>query len=85
MREGTFENLKKIASGKFGHFNMTFNFRQQLHHLQDAGCIATSKGRIAQIPIEGSDLSEYVYCTKTGREFIQERDAEARESSPLAA
>jgi len=85
MREETFENLKKIASGKFGHFKMTFNFRQQLRHLQDAGCIATSKGHIAQIPIEGSDLSEYVYCTKLGHEFIQERDAEAQENSPLAS
>ena len=50
MREETFENLKKIASGKFGHFKMTFNFRQQLRHLQDAGCNATWKGHIAQIP-----------------------------------
>ena len=86
MREETFENLKKIASGKFGHFKMTFNFRQQLRHLRDAGCIATWKGHVAQIPEEGSDLSEYVYCTKPGHEFIQERrDAEARENSPLAS
>ena len=86
MREETFENLKKIASGKFGHFKMTFNFQQQLRHLQEAGCIATWKGHIAQIPKEGSDLSEYVYCTKPGHEFIQERlDAEARENSPLAS
>ena len=86
IREETFENLKKIASGKFGHFKMTFNFGQQLRHLRDAGCIATWKGHIAQIPEEGSDLSEYVYCTKPGYEFIQERrDAEARENSPLAS
>ena len=86
MREETFENLKKIASGKFGHFKMTFNFQQQLRHLQEAGCIATWKGHIAQIPKEGSDLAEYVYCTKPGYEFIQERlDAEARENSPLAS
>jgi hypothetical protein len=73
MPQPSFRNLEKIASGHFGKFRMSEGFRQELRNLRDSGYIATNSIYIGQIPEEGPDLSDYVYCTELGKEFISQR------------
>lgn len=75
MPQPTYENLKKIADGNFGSFRMSDGFRQQLRYLRDSGYIQTNDIAIAGIPTEGSNLSDYVYATDLGKEFIAQRRA----------
>lgn len=83
MPQPTFSNFQKIATGNFGPFNMSEGFRQQLRNLRDSGYIVTNSITIANIPTEGNDLSEFVYCTELGKEFIAQRlaaEAAARQT-----
>jgi len=73
MPQPTFRNLQKIASGHFGRFKMSGGFREQLCNLRDSGYISTNNISIGNIPSEGDDLSEFVYCTELGNEFIVQR------------
>jgi hypothetical protein len=73
MPQPTFENLKKIAGGRFGSFHMSDGFRQQLRYLRDSGYIQTNNIAIGGIPTDGSDLSDFVYATDLGKEFIAKR------------
>jgi hypothetical protein len=73
MPRPTFTNLTKIASGRFGSFNMSDGFREQLRYLRDSGYIQTNNIAIHSIPGHGSDLSEFVYVTDLGKEFIAQR------------
>ncbi len=73
MPQPSFDNLRKIADGKFGKYHMTEGFRQQLRNLRDSGYILTNSIAIAAIPEKDDDLSNYVYATELGREFISQR------------
>ena len=73
MPQPTFNNLQKIASGRFGRFQMSDGFRQELRNLRDSGYIRTNGIFVSDIPASGDDLSEYVYCTELGKEFIDQR------------
>ena len=52
---------------------MSEGFRQQLRYLRDSGYIRTNDIAIADIPPAGSQLSEFVYATSLGKEFIAQR------------
>jgi hypothetical protein len=83
MPQPTFENLRKIAA-RFGPFNMSDGFRQQLRYLRDSGYIRTNDITIADIPAVGNELSDFVYATDLGKEFIVQRvAAETAASQPL--
>ena len=84
MPQPIFNNLCKIASGHFGPYHMSEGFRQQLRTLRDSGYILTNNIHIANIPTEGSDLSEFVYCTELGKEFIEHRLAAEAAARPAA-
>jgi len=73
MPQPTFKNLTKIDSGRFGRFHMSDGFRQQLRYLRDSGYIQTNNIAIGGIPTEGSDLSDFLYATDLGKEFIAQR------------
>jgi hypothetical protein len=73
MSDAIYLNLKKLASGRFGHFENTGNLRRDLRHLRDIGYI-TAKGHIRDLPTEGSDLSEYITITPVGRQFVEFRE-----------
>ncbi len=73
MPQPTFRNLTKIDSMHFGKFDMTESFRQELRYLRDSGYIATSGVHIGDIPASGDELSEYVFTTDLGKEFIARR------------
>jgi hypothetical protein len=82
MPQPTFENLRKISTG-FGTFGMSEGFRQQLRYLRDSGYIRTNDIAIADIPAAGDELSQFVYATSLGKEFIAQRLA-AEAAAPLA-
>jgi hypothetical protein len=67
-----FNNLKKLATGHFGHFKDNGGLRRELRHLRDIGYI-TVKGHIGDLPDEGPDLSEFVTITPVGRQFLELR------------
>ena len=52
---------------------MTDGFRQELRYLRDSGYIATNNIHIGAIPDGGKELSEHVYSTELGNEFIERR------------
>jgi hypothetical protein len=74
MSDNIFRNLKKLASGSFGHFENTGTLRRELRHLRDIGYV-TAKGHIGDLPDEGNDLSEYIAITSVGRQFVELREA----------
>lgn len=73
MPQPTFGNLQKIATGRFGPFGMSERFRQELRNLRDSGYIVTNDIHISDIPAQGNDLSDFVYCSELGKEFISRR------------
>jgi hypothetical protein len=84
MPRPTFENLRKIDAG-FGAFGMSEGFRQQLRYLRDSGYIRTNDINIGEIPAAGNQLSDFVYATALGKEFIARRlAAEAAAPQPPA-
>jgi hypothetical protein len=84
MPRPTFDNLKKIADGHFGSYKMSDGFRQELRYLRDSGYILTKDIAIGNIPINAHDLSDFVYITDLGKDFIKQREAaEAAAPPPL--
>jgi hypothetical protein len=62
---------------------MSEGFRQQLRYLRDSGYIRTNDIAIADIPAAGDELSQFVYATSLGKEFIAQRLA-AEAAAPLS-
>jgi hypothetical protein len=78
MTDSMFNNLRKLASGNFGHFRNNGGLRRELRHLRDAGYISVA-GHVGELPDEGSNLSDHVKVTPVGREVVGLRDSmEAR-------
>ncbi|MBN2196248.1 MAG: hypothetical protein JW751_25770 [Polyangiaceae bacterium] len=71
MSAPMYENLQKLASGRFGPYEMTEGLRRELYHLRDVGYIDVQA--IRAIPVSGSELSEHVAATRVGREFVDLR------------
>lgn len=68
-----YENLKKLASGRFGEYEMSSALTRELYHLRDIGYIEVRS--IREIPKTGQDLSEHVKITHSGREFVELRES----------
>ncbi len=69
MSNSMFGNLRKLATGRFGHFRNNGGLLRELRHLRDVGYIEV-KGHIGNLPTEGPNLSDYVTVTPVGSEFV---------------
>jgi hypothetical protein len=74
MPKEIFLNLRKLASGAFGPFETSGNFRRDLRHLRSIGYIRV-QGAIGDIPASGNELSEYISVTPVGQQFVALREA----------
>jgi hypothetical protein len=77
-----FNSMPQLSTG-FGTFGMSECFRQQLRYLRDSGYIRTNDIAIADIPAAGDELSQFVYATSLGKEFIAQRLA-AEAAAPMS-
>lgn len=66
-------NLQKFATGRFGAYGLTPVFRGELKLLQDYGYI--SQGALDQLPAQGDNLSQHLWITHAGMEFVSLRNA----------
>jgi hypothetical protein len=82
MSDAMFGNLRKLATGAFGHYRNNGGLRRELRHLRDIGYIAV-KGHIGDLPDEGGNLSDFVTITPVGKEFVALREALEAKGSPL--
>jgi hypothetical protein len=82
MSDSMFENLQKLASGRFGHFRNNGGLRRELRHLRDVGYISV-QGHIGDLPDDGQNLSDFVTVTPVGRDFVALRQSlEAKAPAP---
>lgn len=77
MGSGTYTSLKKIASGDFGKYHKKPNgiLDRELRYLRVIGYIEVKDNVIGRIPEHGENLSEYVWTTETGRDFVNLRES----------
>jgi len=71
-----YENLAKLADGRFMQYEMSDGLKRELYHLRDTGFIeitAKSETSIRKIPPRGDNLQQYVAVTEVGRQFIETR------------
>lgn len=68
-----YANLTKFGAGRFGPYDMTPVFRSELQLLQEYGYI--SHLGLDQIPPRGENLSQHLWITHAGLEFISLRNA----------
>jgi hypothetical protein len=80
MSDSIFGNLRKLATGQFGHFKNNGGLRRELRHLRDIGYIAV-RGHIGDLPEEGNNLSDYVTITPVGKDFVALRESMEAESN----
>lgn len=68
-------NLKKIASGNFGPYEIAewSGLARELYYLRDIGYIRVDS--ISKLPKKGDNLSDYVRITNIGRKFVELREA----------
>ena len=71
MSPAMFENLRKLASGSFGPYELGQALERELYHLRDIGYITVPS--VKAIPKEGPELSQYVEVTDPGRKFVELR------------
>ena len=64
-------NLRKLASGNFGAYEMSKGLEQELYHLRDIGYVEVES--IKAVPKSGDNLSDYVRITETGKMFVELR------------
>ncbi|WP_019498877.1 hypothetical protein [Pseudanabaena sp. PCC 6802] len=76
MGPDLYMNLKKIASGHFGkyHKNPDGGLDRELRHLRNIGYIEVKDNSVSKIPEYGENLSEYVWVTETGKDFVTLRE-----------
>jgi hypothetical protein len=67
-----YSNLKKLASGNFGSYEMGDALIRELYHLRDIGYITVNS--IRSVPSKGDNLSEYVKVTSIGKRFVELRE-----------
>jgi hypothetical protein len=75
MGDAMYTNLKKIASGNFGHYKIqkSSGLERELYYLRDIGYIAVNS--ISNLPKDGDNLSDYVKITKAGKQFVNLRES----------
>jgi starch synthase len=66
-------NLSKFATGRFGPFEMSQVFLGELQMLQSDGFITSVASQ--EIPVRGDNLSQYLWITQEGLDFIALRRA----------
>jgi|SRR6516164_9434256 hypothetical protein len=71
MPKPTYANLVKLAGPRFGKYDVTENFKEQLRFLRDSGYI-TLDCYVSELR-GGEDLSAHAQVTDLGREFIENR------------
>jgi len=71
MSPEMFYNLKKLKSGKFGHFTKGEGLDRELRYLRSIGYIKVDS--FDAIPEEGEDLSKWVEITDQGKQFVELR------------
>jgi hypothetical protein len=71
MSPEMFYNLKKLESGKFGHFTKGEGLDRELRYLRSIGYIKVDS--FDAIPEEGEDLSMWVEITDQGKQFVELR------------
>jgi hypothetical protein len=76
MGPALYTNLKKIASGHFGKYHKPNDggLEHELRHLRNIGYIEIKDNSISKIPEYGEKLSEYVWATETGKDFVTLRE-----------
>ena len=79
MSPSMYTNLKKLASGSFGTYEMNKGLDRELHHLRDIGYIDIHS--IKAIPGSGTNLSEHVEVTATGKQFVDLRESVAQQTA----
>ena len=72
MSPAMYQNLKKLASGQFGPYEMNGGFQRELFHLRDVGYIDAMY--LSSIPHSGPDLSRAVRVTDAGLRFVALRE-----------
>jgi hypothetical protein len=83
MSPAMYENLRKLASSRFGPYVMTDMLRRELYHLRTIGYIDVKS--IRDIPGNGDDLSAYVKATPAGMEFAKLRETLAPNQDRLTS
>jgi len=73
MAPAMYLNLRKLATGDFGEYQLTEGLRRELYHLRDIGYITVSS--IRSIPKTGTNLSFHVQVTPAGQQFVELREA----------
>ena len=73
MAPPMYVNLKKLASGEFGPYEVSKGLERELYHLRDIGYIEVAS--IRAIPKSGTNLSDHVKVTGTGRMFVELRES----------
>jgi hypothetical protein len=77
MSPAMFLNLKKLASRRFGPYEMGPGLERELRHLRDIGYIEVQA--IGSLPRDGGELSEFVKVTPAGERFVALREQLERE------
>ena len=68
-----FSNLCKFGSSRFGPYSLTPAFSGELQLLQDSGYL--SRCPLDQLPADGDNLSQHLWITQAGLDFITLRSA----------
>ncbi|WP_026731246.1 hypothetical protein [Fischerella sp. PCC 9605] len=78
--ESMYKTLQKINSGNYGNYDLTAKLERELYFLRDVGYIEDME-EIRDIPYKGSNLSNYVKITGTGKQFIELRKSIEEENN----
>ena len=73
MSTPMYENLRKLASGKFGRYEKSGGLMRELRHLRDLGYIDCPS--ITNIPDIGHELLDHLSVTSTGHRFVELRES----------
>jgi len=75
MGPAMYFNLKQIASGNFGRYEIAVwsGLKRELYYLRDIGYIRVDS--ISKLPEKGDNLSDYVQITDIGRKFVELRES----------
>ena len=82
MGSGAYGNLRKLASGAFGPYEMrpSEGLETELYHLRNLGYVSLTPEAeerfksIHRIPNSGEQLSDYIEITQAGKKYIELRE-----------
>ena len=73
MPASTYWNLRKLASGRFGSYELTDSFYEELRWLRDMRYVTFLNGDM--LPLSGPQLSDHVRTTPAGDDFVRLRES----------